>query len=241
MSYILDALKKAERERGVTRVPTLMTVHDLRAMPKNRLWVIAGIVVVFAAVSLWYLTHSRTVPVPSRTVSFGTEEGERRANQAETKETVAPSPLATQESPLSRKASISASAPQPPLADSKRSSGLNLRSGLAAGSSDTTDSPLPASPTQTTPGTSNVGAKEVAPASPNNQVKPVPLREAVARMNMSVLAYAENKAERMVFINGRKYAEGDYIDGQYLLESITPEGAVLTYEGEQAVLRPGPK
>jgi len=42
MSYILDALKKAERERGIRRVPTLMTVHDGQEVQRNRLWAIAG-------------------------------------------------------------------------------------------------------------------------------------------------------------------------------------------------------
>jgi len=28
MSYILDALKKSERERDLARVPTVMTVHS---------------------------------------------------------------------------------------------------------------------------------------------------------------------------------------------------------------------
>jgi hypothetical protein len=60
-------------------------------------------------------------------------------------------------------------------------------------------------------------------------------------MSMTVLFYAENKAERLVFINGRRYAEGDLVEGQYLLESITLEGAVLSYEGERALLRPRPK
>ena len=30
MSYILDALRKAERERAIAQVPTLMTVHETR-------------------------------------------------------------------------------------------------------------------------------------------------------------------------------------------------------------------
>ncbi len=60
-------------------------------------------------------------------------------------------------------------------------------------------------------------------------------------MTMSIHFFSENKAERLVFINGKKYIEGDYVEGIYLLESITPEGAVLSYEGERAVLKPGNK
>jgi hypothetical protein len=60
----------------------------------------------------------------------------------------------------------------------------------------------------------------------------------MAMMNLTVLLYSDTPADRIVFINGRKYVEGDHIDGKYLLESITLEGAVLSYQGEQAVLHP---
>jgi len=41
----------------------------------------------------------------------------------------------------------------------------------------------------------------------------------------------------MVFINGRKYVEGQQVDGGYLLEAISPEGAVLTRDGQRFFLR----
>jgi hypothetical protein len=53
--------------------------------------------------------------------------------------------------------------------------------------------------------------------------------------------YAESKEERMVFINGSKYHEGEYIDGLYLLEKITEDGALLSYQGERALLQPKSK
>ena len=56
-------------------------------------------------------------------------------------------------------------------------------------------------------------------------------------MKITVLLYEEARSERMVFINDRKYVEGDYVDGRYLLESITPDGVVLSYQGERATLR----
>jgi hypothetical protein len=58
-------------------------------------------------------------------------------------------------------------------------------------------------------------------------------------MSMTVLVYADAKAERLVFINGRKYVEGDYVDEVYMLESIRPDGAVLSLGSERAVLHPG--
>jgi hypothetical protein len=45
----------------------------------------------------------------------------------------------------------------------------------------------------------------------------------------------------MVFINGRKYVEGDYVEDKYYLESITLDGAVLTYQNERVLLKPRAK
>jgi hypothetical protein len=42
----------------------------------------------------------------------------------------------------------------------------------------------------------------------------------------------------MVFINGKKYIEGQTVDGDAVLEQITPDGAVLSQHGQRVVLRP---
>ncbi len=73
------------------------------------------------------------------------------------------------------------------------------------------------------------------------QEKPVTLTDALGKMKLSLLYYSDEKTERTVFINGRKYREGDYVEGIYLLESITLDGATLSYQGERAILRPLPK
>ena len=60
-------------------------------------------------------------------------------------------------------------------------------------------------------------------------------------MMINIHVYSEASKDRFVFINGKKYLEGDYVDGQYLLEEITAEGAVLNHNGEKLILRPGHK
>jgi general secretion pathway protein B len=64
MSYILDALKKAERDRPAAKVPTLKTVHQPPAGPARRLWPWFGAVVVLvnAGVLIWLM---RSAPMPS--------------------------------------------------------------------------------------------------------------------------------------------------------------------------------
>ena len=60
----------------------------------------------------------------------------------------------------------------------------------------------------------------------------------MAKMTVDVFVYTSVKADRMVVISGRSYVEGQYVDGLYLLEGITPEGVVLSYQGERVLLRP---
>jgi len=60
-------------------------------------------------------------------------------------------------------------------------------------------------------------------------------------MNLSLLMYSDVREERMVYINGIRYKEGDYVEDVYLLESITEEGAILTHEGARALLPPRSK
>jgi hypothetical protein len=62
--------------------------------------------------------------------------------------------------------------------------------------------------------------------------------EAQGLLSLDVLVYSEVPAERMVFINGRKYVEGQTVTGDTVLEQITPDGAVLLQQGRQIVLRP---
>ncbi len=57
-------------------------------------------------------------------------------------------------------------------------------------------------------------------------------------MTLDVLVYSERSAERMVFINSRKYVEGQRVDGRVLVEEITRGGAILSYEGQRFLLRP---
>jgi len=52
-----------------------------------------------------------------------------------------------------------------------------------------------------------------------------------------MLVFSEVPSERLVFINNQKYVEGQRIDDNTVVESITPDSAVLSYQGRRFVLR----
>jgi general secretion pathway protein B len=59
----------------------------------------------------------------------------------------------------------------------------------------------------------------------------------VQKLTLQALVYSEAARQRMVFINGRKYVEGDTVEGDLHLDRITEDGALLTYQGQRFVLR----
>jgi hypothetical protein len=60
----------------------------------------------------------------------------------------------------------------------------------------------------------------------------------MAKMKLDLFVYTDVPADRMVIINGRKYVEGEQVDGLYLISQITKDGALLSYQGEKLLLRP---
>ena len=53
-----------------------------------------------------------------------------------------------------------------------------------------------------------------------------------------MLVYSELPAERLVFINGRKYVEGQAVTGDVVVEQITPDGVILRQADQRIELRP---
>jgi hypothetical protein len=78
----------------------------------------------------------------------------------------------------------------------------------------------------------------VAPSPPAIPATPPTLVDAMAKMKLDLFLYTDVPADRMVVINGRRYIEGEQVDGLYRIESITREGALLSYKNEKLLLRP---
>ena len=84
----------------------------------------------------------------------------------------------------------------------------------------------------------DTGRADSVPFTSDSLSRTSALQEAMEGMNITILMFAEDPADRLVFINGRKYVEGDYVDGLYLIESITQDGAIMSYGGEKSTLMP---
>jgi general secretion pathway protein B len=272
MSYILDALKKAERERGIAKVPTLATVHEVRTRPWFRLWHFwSALILFFAAATMAFLVFSRQsaerpaeLPaVESNHISnrVGSEQITDSASVFNLRTSAVPEGLTASPSrepdggiPVRMQRIREASATDPSAEAGIDEDGISEQLSL---------NPVPpiiqSEPESTIPSPGDyvpepgVTEPEILLRSLADQLQEetppddapssstVLLKEAVSRMNMSILFYSENREKRLVFINGRKYVEGDTVEDHFLLETITPEGAVLRHNGEQIILRPEPQ
>ena len=283
MSFILDALKKAERERS--RVPTLASVHgQARKTPHAiHLWVAAGALLAGGGLLIWLLWPSPSVapPAADSLARVNTPPPSSRAipeREISSAERVgSPPPSSPVRVPQTPDVGQEPEAPRQPGQASVATprpfhappANLPVPAGVQGGAGTATNTerrrveikpiaprraepaPIessPATPRPTEPPTppqmeaspraDRPQADVAVPSSPPVPAGPSMLHEAMAKMTLDVFVYTGVKADRMVVINGRRYVQGQYVDGRFLLEDITPEGPVLSYQGERALLRP---
>ena len=58
----------------------------------------------------------------------------------------------------------------------------------------------------------------------------------VPALNLDLHVYSTKPTERMVFVNSRKYREGDTLQEGPVVQTITPDGAILEFRGSRFLL-----
>jgi cytoskeletal protein RodZ len=226
MSYILDALTKAaqQRERHVPVVQRLLS-----AAPAQRAsWTLglhrlpAGLAVgggLLAVALVWWLrsTPSPTPPEPTPALSATAP----RAPSVETVRPVKVEPSPRPEIPAAKPAPIEpAASALTPAVTAKPSTSPQPATQPSAAAVQ----PVPA------PARVRVG-----PLTPPASAPPTPAERAA--LKLEALIYSDVPAQRMVFINGRRYAEGDTVEGRLRVEEIQEDGVALNDQGRRFTLR----
>jgi len=231
MSYILDALQRAdaERERERGQVPGLRSrAAPLATEPRARLsarWWLpgAGIALVGLLLLTWWWWPS-SAPMPATGVVAAPTPPRPIAQEAGpgTGEAGTP-PAATPSLPILAPA-LQAQAPAGPSKQAPR-----------AQAAANTPQPPAASPT---PAPTAPAQAAAAPA-PAPQEARVPsfgelsadVRARLPQVNVSGATYSANPAHRMLIINGQVVQEGQEIQSGLRLESIGPRSATLDHLG----------
>ena len=272
MSYILDALKRAERERQLAAVPSIETVHLSPPISARRVWPWLGAAVVIVNVStlLWLLrpapapigdapVRSATAPVaspevppaPGPGVAPPSSEPHPPPLNASTLPApsagAAPEPRRVESAARVESKTADASPPAPPVskaeAPSRQAAVAPAPPAHRVLPEKPAVPPAPAPPRaaappiekSAVPGPAKPAPPGAAAAAPAGDVSPA-IQQLLEKMNLQVLVYSDVPAERMVFINNRKYVEGQTVDDKAVIEHITPEGAVLSYQGTRFTL-----
>ena len=221
MSFILDALRKSEHERQRSAVPGLSQVPLAAPQPQLPRWALAVIGVLFAAVLViggawWQSTRVPAESASSQLPSSPAATVERRV--------AVPPPAERSDAPAQAAPARLPLQGEPSLATAAASSTGSTSEG------DTRNASLELSPL---PRLTNLPDDSVAlPSVATLAAEGV----AVPPLRLELHAFSAQARERFVFINGRKYVEGDRLVEGPLLVAIEPTGAVLTHSGRRFIL-----
>jgi general secretion pathway protein B len=237
MSYILDALNKADQQRQRGTTPTLQSAQVLTASREpRRQWVYAALATALAAAAFaigslrpWQ-TELASVPIPAAAAQ---PDATPRASTPPIPTAVivsAGEPRSRIEAPA-REAST-----QKPvtLASIERSRAVPSHSpALEAAAAPVPQAAEPAAPTRRSAERSAAArtAKAADDEVPALAELPASLRSELPAMAISVHAYFPASKDRLVSVNGKLLHEGDGLTSDLVLEKITPDGMIFSYKG----------
>jgi general secretion pathway protein B len=226
VSFILDALRKSEHERQRSTVPGLSQVPVATPQAQLPRWAVvvmgalAGVVLVLGAA--WW--QSMRTPAAARIV-------ERSIELPPSPSTTVPSQATVSSRPAPADASVPAPVPSLAAAAGAASSGAESTPVSAAAADP------PASPPTST--ASSAPTRLELPTDGVTLPSPAALAAqgiAVPPLRLELHAFSSRPHERFVFINGRKYVEGERLVEGPEIVSIAPTGAVLAHAGRQFLL-----
>ncbi|MBV8465474.1 MAG: general secretion pathway protein GspB [Burkholderiales bacterium] len=220
MSYILDALKKAERERQRGAVPTI-SVDLAEPLPAKRtpyglyIGLAAGLLVLGVAIGAYRPLGRAAASASSATAV--TPAAAPRPAPALVLERPAVRAITRPVAPAVEKQVVQ---PATPTTAQQQSASVAL--------------PV-AGPARAVPAaTASPEAKSVEPVESQPWALadlPLNLQQEIPAMNVMFHAYSSDPAQRLVEVNGKPMHEGDSLSAGLKLEKITQDGMVFSYKG----------
>ncbi len=211
MSYILDALKKSEQERGHGSAPSVQTLHSSSLnyhANKTQLWpyfLLAAIVINLAA--LFYFIIAKT------DVEATTQEQQRIT---ETKPAVSST---TQTNSSKHVATVVEDTYSAESIVYKPISMPDTRPGIAKQVSQAREIETPR-------------YQQASLSVLERDELPFDMQQHIPIMEFSAHIYSSNPLQRSIVINGRFMEEGDWLASDLFLSEITPDGAIFDFQGQ---------
>jgi len=207
MSYILDALKKSEQERGHGSVPGVQTIHSSSINyhhDKKSTWPLLLVALVLINITvLVYFILTKDQP---QTVTAIQQQPDNNSVIASTQYSDDPNTL--------QERSVNPVA----VTDTRQ----DTIPTLAANNYDEESVDLPIMKTRQTERSAEIV-----------ELYDIPLnvRQHIPAMEFSAHVYSTNAAQRSIVINGRFMEEGDPVTSDLILNEITSDGAIFDFQG----------
>ena len=219
MSFILDALKKSESDRQRRSGPALFEVRVAPPRTGLPLWAIAvaALLLVNLAIVMWMLWRHPA----ARTADTGTAA-------AALPGPAPPAPAAAAAAPPPLSLTAPAASPAAPA--------LPPTPAVASGAGDNPDDYAPAAEPAAAPSLSNRVRRATADGVPLYQDAAATAGASIPQLRLDLHVFAQRPQDRFVMINMHKLREGDSLPEGVHVDSITPEGAVLSYGGARFLL-----
>ncbi|MCW8925892.1 MAG: general secretion pathway protein GspB [Xanthomonadales bacterium] len=226
MSYILDALKKAEQEHDIGAVPDLATPHETEP-PETRnkpwLWVFVALLVVNVILAV-ILLKSRVA-----------EEAVTKQPMPEPQPALVDSQPAQPVQPASATPIVERPAPK------EQTSMAANRPARTAGEVVLLPEPValpdpgsePAAETQAGIFTDVTTTAGDASKVPSWFTLPQAFRNKLDLPRVDVHVYSDEPQKRFILVNLEKYREGETLASGLVLEEVLPDGMVMSYRGER--------
>ncbi|MEO8599925.1 MAG: general secretion pathway protein GspB [bacterium] len=236
MSYILDALKKAEAQRTLGTLPNIHAPAVFAATPDDRasLWrrawrwgalVLLMLLVMILLALAWFRPWQRAAVLPKGAPSVPVPS-------------IPPTPAIAPALPPTVRAVPTPPAPAVPKITPKAVP-MEKSKPKAAASSATTAPPkpkqrpaatiTPSAPIPVPVPTPSIAAPE--PALQTLRELPAQIQRDIPPVVISGYIYSSNKAERSLLINNQLLREGDSVAPGLILEKMLPGAVVLNYQG----------
>ncbi|HEX7081143.1 MAG TPA: general secretion pathway protein GspB [Gammaproteobacteria bacterium] len=237
MSFILDALRKSESERQQDARPSITRIPDAvpaRPLPRWAIGTIAGLAaaVLFLAVAWW---QGIEPAADGRTVGGGaaSEPATVRAPLPPPQRKAADEPLPPTSAGLRAASEISPAGGTAPAESRTMREGSGLSSLREAVASAQSPETAAARSPETTAAPAEAGDARPAidPFAPSYYAMAEQLGLPALRLELH--GYSDDPAKRFVFINGKRYREGDTLAEGPRIVGIDARGVVLLAGGRQ--------
>jgi general secretion pathway protein B len=241
MSYILDALRKAEHERHLGQPPNPAT-SPTPAQPAGKqlwLWLGAGLGLGFnAALLAYFLIRPQPTTGPAATAPAASAHARPESTAPTVPLPARPESTAPIIPVPARPESIAPAAmAEPPAALSAAAAPPRKNPAGKPAPTEPSRPPVAAGPSRRQEPSKKPGAGPSVTIGPEPppllDTLPANARRSLPSLNLDIHVYSADAGKRFVVVNGQRYREGDPIGENAVLETVTANGAILRQGGQR--------